>query len=139
MSVLRYPWRPDAGQLRVFAALLALLSSGIGFRAWISSAGPVELSLWGLGLLLGVAGLIRPRLLRGLYLFWMALVFPVAWLVSHLLLLLLFYGLLAPVALTQRLLRRDALLLRRRNASDRPSYWHLRNQPKSVQEYRRQS
>ena len=139
MSVLRYPWRPNKAQLRFFAALLAILSLGMGLRGWLVNSGPWWLGLWCVILAAGVVGLFRPNLLRGLYLLWMAAVFPIAWAFSHLLLAGLFFGLFFPVALIQRALGRDALHLRRPPAADRRSFWHRRRQSDTVDEYRRLS
>lgn len=136
MSVLRYPWRPDRAQLRFFAALLASLSLSLSLWSWLVHSGLWWQILWCLGLIAGVVGLLRPSLLRGLYLLWMAAVFPIAWTSSHLLLACLFFGLFFPVALIQRAVGRDALHLRRPSATDRRSFWHRRRQSETVDDYR---
>lgn len=139
MSVLRYPWRPDTSQLRFFGALLATLSLALGVWSRLVHSGFWWQGFWCLGFAAGVVGLFRPGLLRGIYLLWMAMVFPIAWIISHLLLACLYFGLFFPVALFQRVLGRDALHLRRPAATDRESLWRRRRQSETVDDYRRLS
>ena len=56
-----------------------------------------------LAALFGVAGLIRPGLLRPIFVGWMVMVFPIGWLMSRVLLGVLFYGLFTPLAIAFRL------------------------------------
>jgi hypothetical protein len=132
--MVRVPWQATDRQLRVFAAVLLLVCGGLGAAAW-NGAALASASLWGLGALAGAAGLAWPRSIRWLYLLWLVAVYPIGWLVSHLLLGLFFFGLLAPVGLAMRLLRRDALLLR----SKRRPAWHRRERQEGFEGYRRQA
>src|SRR5262245_50808440 len=57
----------------------------------------------------GAIGLARPRWLESVFTLWMMVAFPIAWLVSHFVLAVIFFGLIMPLGLAFRLLGRDAL------------------------------
>jgi hypothetical protein len=62
-----------------------------------------------------------PPLRKPIYLGWMYAVYPLGWVMSHILLALVFFGVFAPVALLMRLLSRDPLGIKLdRSAS---TYW----------------
>ena len=128
-------WRPDAGELRKFAismlvgfALLGLLA------AW--RAGEINkrtIVLWGIGVALAAAALV-PRLGRGTY---FAVYLPtsiIGYLVSHIVLALIFFLVFTPMALILSLMGKDLLQLRSRGnksrwrrvegAKDANSYYH---------------
>jgi hypothetical protein len=109
-----------------FAALAAWQWWGHEHRGWTTA-------LAALALAVGPLGVLRPRFVRPVFVTWMVLVFPVGWVVSHLVLAVLFYGLFTPVGLFFRLVGRDALTLRRR--SDRGSYWESKPQVTDASRY----
>jgi hypothetical protein len=90
-----------------------------------------------LALLLVVVGLIWPTLLRPVFISAMVVTFPLGWLVSHLLLLALFFGLFTPLALVFRIFGRDALALRMR--PEYKTYWTDKPAALGVRSYFRQS
>ncbi len=122
--------RQFAGLWIVFFGALALWQ-GLGRGA--TGAG---LTWAALALTLGPLGLWQPGVLRPVYRTWMLLAFPLGWVVSHLLLGLLFFGLFTPVALLFRLLGRDAL--ERRLSPDQETYWKERAAPTTTRRYLRQ-
>ncbi len=146
MAVIEINWRPDARVLRQFAAMWLVCFSLIGLLVayksdawqspgwhggWIAPA-----VLWTLAAVIGSAGLAFPRLINPVYLAWMAAAFPIGWLVSHLVLGVLFYGLFTPFALVFRLIGRD--LLQRKFAPRAESYWVRRQSVDDVKRYLRQ-
>lgn len=74
-----------------------------------------------LALAVGPIGIVKPQWIRPLFMLLMAIATPIGWLVSTVLLSLLFYGVFTPVALLFRLLRRDALV--RRSPPPGETYW----------------
>jgi hypothetical protein len=116
---------PSDRTLRHFAGLwlacLAALAGGQGLARGRPVAAALLLAA---AVVPGVAGLLRPRLLRPLFVGCAVLTFPAGWLTSTLLLTCLYYGLFVPLGLLFRLLGRDALNLRRRLG--RASYWTAR-------------
>jgi saxitoxin biosynthesis operon SxtJ-like protein len=57
----------------------------------------------------GLIGLARPRWLAPVFTFWLIVAFPIAWLISHLVLAIIYFGLITPLGLLFRACGRDAL------------------------------
>ena len=74
----------------------------------------VGLALMALAVVIGVLGLIKPAAVRWLFVGWMVVAFPIGWVISLLMLLLMFYGIITPVALLFRMRGRDLLCRKRR-------------------------
>jgi hypothetical protein len=106
-------FHPDARKLRVFAGLffavaLAAATWQIYARErWLAG----ELVL-GLGSVVLVVGLARPGAIRWLYAGMMAASFPCGWVMSHVLLGAIYFGLFTPLAWLFRMRGRDRLALR---------------------------
>lgn len=127
MSAISIDWKPDRRKLREFAlislAAFAIIGTVIAWRSgsfqgsgkWTAPLIAWSLSAWGL------LGALVPALAKPLYTGLMAAAFPIGWVVSHLLLGLVYYGLFTPLALIFRLLGRDPL--RRKLDRAAPSYW----------------
>lgn len=128
--------RPDNRMLRQFGGLCALVFGGAGL--WSAATTGFEaraVILLAVGIGGGFLGLLRPSLLRPVFVGWMMLAFPIGWLVSHLLLGLLFFGVFTPVGLLLRTLGKDSLRLQRGNAT---SSWQDRTQETDLKRYLRQ-
>jgi hypothetical protein len=124
--------------LRQFAGLWILFFVGLacwqgfGREAWIFAY-----LLAGLGASVGLMGLISPGAIRPFFVGAMKVTHPIGRLVSFVLLTLLFYLVFTPVGLIFRLIRRDALHLRRPKACD--TYLTPKLAPAGVASYFRQS
>jgi hypothetical protein len=88
-------------------------------------------SFGSLGVLLGAAGLLIPSAARAFHVAWMRLAHALGWVNSRILLALLFYFVMTPIGLAQRLVGRDAL---RRRDPGGASYWIPRPSPKQSKE-----
>lgn len=130
-------WRPDRRQLRQFA-VAALLGFGlIGALSWRwSGSERAALVLWGIGGVAFLVGLPFPAVLRPLYVVLMAAAYPIGWLVSNLVLRLIYYGVFTPLGWAFRLAGRDPLVLRRPRTD---TYWRDFRRPKDVTSYYRQA
>jgi hypothetical protein len=119
--------------LRQFGWLLALVLAVAGWRIGPSRAG---LTLQATAALVFAVGSLWPAALRGIYLVLLVLTFPVGWALSRVLLAVVFYGLITPLALGFRLAGRDPLQRRADAAAD--TYWQPRPQPADARRYFRQ-
>jgi len=144
--MIQIHWQPTTQQLRQFglAAMVALPLAGWLFSgrpslpgAWSGPQQGVVIGLALAGGMLGLAGLLRPRMLRPVYLVATLLAFPIGLVLGELVMLALYLLVFAPVAMLFRILRRDAL--QRRLDRDARSYWVLRPEPRDVRSYFRQS
>ena len=112
--VLAINSKPDVRVLRQFGFLCCVVFGAYGI--WRASRGDAD--VLSLGLLAGaiaggLLGWVRPQWLRPVFVGWMILVFPIGWLVSHLLLAVLFYGVFTPLGFLLRWSGKDPLRLRR--------------------------
>ena len=106
-------WNPSTKQLRQFAgiwfpAFCGLVGWSIGHKTGHWSE--VEIG-WVLAGLLSVGGLVLPALIRPIFVGLILLTFPIGWVVSHLLLGLIFYGVVTPIGLILRISGHDPLQL----------------------------
>jgi hypothetical protein len=123
--------------LRQFAALWLLFFGGLGlWQALGRDRISLGLALTGLALTIGPLGLMKPRLIRPVFVGWMVLTFPISWTLSHVLLGCLFYGLFTPIGLFFRLIGRDSLA--RRFRPEAASYWAPKPATADVHSYFRQ-
>src|SRR5438309_4580317 len=132
------PWQPTARTLRQFAALWLVFFGALAvWHGFVHGRTAVAVTGAVLALTVGPLGLAWPALVRPVFVGWLVLAFPIGWVVSRVVLAVLFYGLFTPLALAFRLAGRDALRLRR--APDgTASYWTRRPAPADVRRYFRQ-
>ena len=93
-------------------------------------------SVWAFGVLVMLVGVPFPNAIRPVYVAITAVALPIGWLISQILLRVLYYGVMTPFALFFRLTRRDALLLRRPQTD---SYWRERRTRTDPESYFRQT
>jgi saxitoxin biosynthesis operon SxtJ-like protein len=128
--------RPKPKVLRQFAGLWLIFFGGLAAaRLWHGHGDQVAAFLGALAVIVGVLGLIRPGAVRLIYTGWMIAAFPIGWTVSQVMLVILYFVVFTPVALVFRVIRRDPLQLRRRDAA---SYWMAKPPPAKAEDYFRQ-
>ena len=128
---------PSPKTLRQFAAAwLVFLLAGGAHQYLARGHHRTGVVLAVLAVFFGGLGLIAPRAIRWLFVGAMVVAFPVGWLVSQVMLLLMFYLIVTPVALVFRLRGRDPLA--RKPAPGRASFWEPKTTPQDVRSYFRQ-
>ena len=85
---------------------------------------------------LGVIGLLAPKVIKPIYVGWMLAVFPIGWVISHLILGIIFFGLFTPLAFFFRLRGRDPL--HRAPRRDAVTYYVPKTTPSDLASYLRQ-
>jgi hypothetical protein len=124
--------------LRQFAGLCLLIFGGLaGWEYFGHNQWRLPLIFAGLAAALGLGGLLWPRGIRPVFVTAMALTMPIGWVVSRVVLGVLFFGLFTPVGLFFKLIGRDALC--RRYAPEQASYWEPKPGATDVRSYLRQS
>ena len=132
------PLNPSAKMLRQFAALWIVAFAGLA--AWhglLHQERTAGLVLAGLAVTVGPLGLIAPSTIRPIFVGWTVLAFPIGWVVSRVVLLLLFAVVVTPVALFFRVRGRDALALKRKTGAT--TYWMKKAAAPDLASYFRQS
>jgi hypothetical protein len=143
MSLIDIDWKPTDRKLRQFAAIFAagclLLGAVVVWRIapaleWEPRA--AAFWVWMVGATVGLVGLALPKLVRPIYLLWMGVAMPIGWVVSHVLLAVLFFGVFTLVGALLRLRGWDPLHMRRKSGVD--SYWRPRGGERKTEDYFRQ-
>jgi hypothetical protein len=130
-------FQPSSRTLRQFAAFWLVFFGGLaGWHLFRHENSALAFVLGALALAVGLPGLVRPHAVRLVYLGSMIAAFPLGWILSRIVLAVLFYGVFTPLALAFRFAGRDALGLRRR--PERSSYWTPKPMPDEPQRYFRQ-
>jgi hypothetical protein len=128
------PLKPSAKALRQFAGAWLVFFSLWGLQQWFGkSRAELGQVLCIIAVVIGVLGLIKPPAVRWLFVTWMMLAFPIGWVISQIALLILFYGMITPVALFFRLRGRD--LLSRKPAPERGTFWVDKSNPSDTRGY----
>ena len=124
-------------ELMWFGPLFALFAGMIGgLVMWKFEAPNVAGWIWMISAGVIVIYYLVPPLRKSLYTGWMLAVFPIGWVVSHVLLAAVFYLLVFPIGLLMRLFKYDALS--RRFDRKKKSYWIERERVEDPRKYFRQ-
>jgi hypothetical protein len=137
MAVVEINHHPSRRDLWVFGLGLPAIAGVIGFARYRRGNETSAEVLWAAGATLLVAFLAVPPARRYLYIGWMYAIFPIAFTVSHLVLGVLYFGVLTPVAFLMRLAGRDPLQRRLDRAA--ASYWVPHEPVRDPERYFRQS
>ena len=147
MALIQVNWRPDRRELATFGLICTAAFGAIG--TWVAVRHSVfgidltrpaaQLAAWASWVLAAacLAGSrLAPDMLRPLYVGLTAVSLPIGFVVSHVAMAAVFYGIVTPIALVFRLMGRDAL--QRRFEPGRPTYWTPRREAPEKTRYFRQ-
>ena len=130
-------FNPTVRTLRQFAGLFLVVFGVLAAMELYAGVRPrLAIAYGAAALVVGGIGLVRPRAVRLLFVGWSIVAFPIGWMISTVMLGILFYGLFTPIGIVFRLVGRDALAIRR---PDAPTYWKPKVGAKHSREYFRQS
>lgn len=134
MALIEFKGRPAARELMWFGlVMLALFGAIGGMLLWRTGSMRAATIAWSVGVgLVVIYYSVRPLRLP-IYLAWMFAVYPIGWLISHVLMGVVFFLLITPTAALMRLFRVDPL--KRRLDRDAPTYWVDLQQEKDRSRY----
>jgi protein-S-isoprenylcysteine O-methyltransferase Ste14 len=112
--------KPTPSELRKFGLLVGAVFAVIGLWLWWRHRAAFPWFLGG-GSLLLLLGAFLPRVLHPIYLVWMSVAIVLGFIVSHVLLGLLFFFVITPVGLLARMAGKD--FLSRKLDPKSSSYW----------------
>ncbi len=125
-------------QLRWFAGLwwplLCCALAGMCYARWHWAA--VAAAFVGAGVVVGAAGLAWPHVARIVYRIAMTVLWPVNWVVSNLVVIVVYYLVITPIGVIARLAGHDPLEIRARK--DDKSFWRHRDKDTDPQSCFRQ-
>ena len=147
MSMVQIDWNPDRKTLRQFgfilAGLLVVLGTWIHFRHaflfWDFAAETAERTstvLWSIAAAVGALAAIAPGAVRPIHILITIVALPIGFVISHVLLAFMFFGVLGLAGLVFRLLRRDPLT--RSFDPECATYWAPRTPVSDMKQYYRQ-
>ncbi|MFT7302989.1 MAG: hypothetical protein ACI8UZ_001827 [Akkermansiaceae bacterium] len=124
-------------ELLWFGPLFALFGAMVGGMAlWKFEAPTFAKWIWIVSAVVILLYSLLPPLRKWIFIAWMAAVFPIGWIVSHVLLAAVFYLVVFPIGLLMRCFRYDAL--GRSFDRDCKSYWKKREANDDSRRYFRQ-
>ena len=135
MSILQINLAPTDRQLRQFGVACFVALPAIGWLWGVGGSAMTALAVT--GLLLAIAGLLFPRLLKPVFLLLTLVAAPVGMVMGELAMLVIYFGIALPIGLTLRMLRRVPLQLELDR--ERETYWEKKERSKDVANYYRQS
>jgi hypothetical protein len=138
MALIEVNTNPSRRDLRWFGLVAGLFLAVVGVIAWWKFDAPrVARAFWIAAPMLATLYYVLRPLQRSIYVGWMVASFPIGWLLSHLILAVVYYGVLTPIGLVMRLTGRAAVT--RRFDPDAKSYWIARsNRDLPIERYFRQ-
>ena len=138
MGMVQLDLNPSSKKLRQFGWITPIMLLAIGlvlrWRVGLPNSGLAGLCLF--GVLVFLMSRVSPKLVRPVYVGLMIIGFPIGWVMSHLVMVLFYFGIITPVALLFRLFGRD--MLYRRWDRQRESYWTEHPRHDNVERYFRQ-
>lgn len=136
MALLAINKNPGKKELLVFGLGLPVLFGLIGGHRWWNGSPVAAQVIWAIGGVLTLAFALVPPARRHIYIGWMYAVFPIAFVVSHVILGAVYFLALTPISLILRVAGKDPM----NRSFDRAakSYWIARETTRPKASYFRQ-
>ena len=142
MPFVKLNWKPTPKQLRQFGVvfLTGFVLIGLVKYFWPFTWGITQDKTTGwVSILIGVIGggiaLTGTKIALPLYYLWMGIAFVIGNIMSRVIIVVIYYGVVTPLALIGRLIGRDRLQLKKPHTD---SYWNDISLPKEPEKYERQ-
>lgn len=137
MAVIEINKDPSRRELLIFGLLLLAFAALVGGMAyWKFRARNLGVDIWLAGGAISALYFLIPPIRRPLYVGWMYAAFPVGFVVSHVILAVIYYLVISPIGVVMRLLGRDPM--ERTFDSKAKSYWVAHDPHKDPARYFRQ-
>src|SRR5262245_657610 len=137
MAVMVINKNPRKKDLLVFGIGLPILAGIIGWHRWANGSETLAQIIWAVGGVLALVFAVVPPARKPIYIGWMHVVFPIGWVVSHVILGAVYFLVFAPVALIMKAVGKDPM--NRRFDKEAKSYWIVRDAVRDKASYFRQS
>jgi len=136
MAVVEINRNPTRRELGWFAGFWLVFFGALGAVAWARLGPGITAGLWTMAVAVPALGLLWPSLLRAVYLALAFATFPIGFVVSHVILAVVYFLVLTPTGLAVRLAGHDPLQLR--SGPQDGSYWQERKPINDPKRYFRQ-
>ena len=146
MAIIDIDWKPPRRVLRNFGLIAVVGFGAIGALAFWQvgpfkglSAGPAAWTagvLWALAAYCGVFAVAAPGAVRPVYLVLTIITYPIGFVLSYLVMAIIFYLVITPVGIVFKIIGRDSM--NRKFDPSASTYWIKRQPPDTVKRYFRQ-
>lgn len=146
MSMIKLDLNPEPRILRQFGYIalvgFGLLGCAALFEVLMFSGGlgearkPVAYSLIGLGVLSALFSLVFPKANKPIYVLMSVVTYPIGFVMSYVIMGLLYFGMFAPIAILFRMIGRDPMA--RRYDRSAKTYWQAASKPSNSERYFKQ-
>ena len=147
MAVLEMDWKPTPKMLRTFGLLGLVIFSLLASIAWWkhriafftlpdTAIEPTSYTLLGLAAYCGLFAAAYPKALYPLYVTLTVVFYPIGFLLSYVIMFVLYYFVIVPIGLVFKLIGKDPM--NRRFEPQSSTYWIRRSPPQDVKRYFRQ-
>jgi Saxitoxin biosynthesis operon protein SxtJ len=137
MSLIEFNRNPSRKDLAWFGLILLVLLAWIGLLAGRATHSPaVARAIWGLGIVAFVLYYAVPPLRKPMFVGWMYVTYPIGYVISHVLLGAIYFGLFTPAGWLLRLFGHDPMY--RTFDRDASTHWVEREKREGPTSYFRQ-
>jgi len=137
MALITVNTNPTKRELRQFGFIWLGFLIFFGLVAWFKFDNhPVAQGLWIASVVVPVIGWFVPPFMKAVFVGMSYAAFPIGFVVSHVILAMVYYLVLTPIGILMRLFRYDPM--RRQLQPDSPSYWIKREPHPDPKQYFRQ-
>jgi ABC-type uncharacterized transport system permease subunit len=137
MALIDLNKNPTSRELKIFGVLFAMIFALLGAVFWWHAGWETAaLVVWKSAGFILLAYIIAPQIRRPVYLIWSYALYPIGYLITLVLMGVVFYLVITPTGLLMRLFGRDPLA--RKFQPEAESYWIRRKEDASLDRYFRQ-
>ena len=137
MKLIQIDHHPSSRQLNVFGILWLLFFSAIGGILIKSGSSVLTATIvWCIAMVVPAMGWVVPGFMRIVYVGMAYMAYPIGFVVSHLIMVIVYYLVLTPIGLAMRLFGHDPMNRHFDGSTD--TYWCSREQDDSLNAYFRQ-
>ena len=136
MAMVHINKNPSRRELLVFTLAMPVFFGILGALRWRAGSTETAEVVWAAGLAVSAVALLVARARLWIYLGWMYATYPIAWTVSHVALLAIYFVIATPIALFLRAIGHDPM--HRRFDRKATSYWFARRPTRDTARYFRQ-
>ena len=146
MSLVQIDWDPSPKMLRNFGLIGLVAFAAFGALTWThrfpmhwvpdGAITPVSIVMGAMAAFCGVFGLVAPALVKPIYLALTVVSYPIGFVLSYVIVSIMFFLVITPIAVVFRIFGRDPL--NRKFDAAAATYWIERHPPETVKRYFRQ-
>jgi hypothetical protein len=135
MALVSLNLKPDKKQLQDFGKISLVMLAALGMLLNLLYGLPlIGVTAFCLsGLAMYISSRISTDIIKPIYVVFVVVTFPIGWVISHLLMGIFYFGIITPVALFFKIIKRDPLC--RKADKDAGSYWIKCKNNRSTKDY----